>query len=106
MSTGRCEGKRLWIFTGAVPEDGDFALVWADDAREAMAEGRRLAGYADAAEYEDSDFSVDLANAWDILTWAPALINSTASIPVEEDVLDTEDIRAFLTERVRALAER
>lgn len=97
--------KILWMFVGSVPEDGDLCLVWAADAAEAMAAGRKASGYADDPDYEDEDFEVRRATAWDIITFAPALINQTATAPVDESSMDTPEIRAFLTERVRVLAE-
>jgi hypothetical protein len=94
----------LWMFTGSVPEDGDYALVWASDAAEAMAEGRRLRSYeGDQDGYEDEDFSVERATSTDIILWAPSLINRTigaGGTPVEEGVLDTDEVRSFLEEQV------
>jgi hypothetical protein len=95
--------RGLWFFTGSVPEEGDYALVWASSEAEAMAEGRRVAGYADDPDYGDEDFSVRLATAAEILAWAPSLIREVTGGPVETDVLDTEVVRTFLTEQVQAL---
>ncbi len=93
----------LWFIVGIVPEDGDCALVWASDEAEALVEGRKVLGYGGDPEYENSDFQVRPATAEEILLWCPALINQTATIPVESDVLDTEDVRSFLAEKIRSI---
>lgn len=97
--------RGLWMFIGSVPEEGDYALVWASGEAEAMSEGRAVSGYDDD-DYDDDDFTVRPATASEILGWAPSLLGRERGELVEESVLDTEAVRAFLTEQVRALTPR
>lgn len=93
--------RSLWMFIGAVPEDGDCCLVWASDAVEAMSEGRRLSGYSDP-EYEDEDFTVKAATSLDIIEWSPALLNrSLQTTHFRELSIDTAEMRHHLASRVR-----
>lgn len=106
--------ESLWMFVGSVPEDGDQTLVSASDEAETMREGRRVSGYEDA-EYDDSDFSAHLATAEEILGWSAALVNrkvheTAVGLPdsafVQEGFLDTDDVRAFLSLKVKAAEAR
>lgn len=98
--------KSLWMFIGSVPEDGDCCLVWAADAVGAMSEGRRLSGYApeDDPDYTDEDFEVHPASALDIIEWCPALLNrSLQTERFDQDALDTDEVRQYLTSMLRAI---
>lgn len=108
--------KSLWMFVGSVPEEGDICLVWAADAAEAMAEGRRVMGYADA-EHDDSDFEVRPATAREMLALASSLVNYKVheavglrplpdSMFVPDGFLDTEEVRLFLSLKIKAAEVR
>lgn len=59
----------LWVFYGAVPEEGDCCLVWAESLDEAITAGRKQMGYEDEEDYDDSDFRARPATAADLLSF-------------------------------------